>query len=476
MKFAVPGILARDIERRCNLRPVKGLRVVDHAANLRTLEMSVCAIVDVGHLQAVHLLFRDVRDKAQLRSEHVVIGLRNKDANLDSLARVLVAIHRAEGHAVFAVVIERVERARDRITRSAVTQSADFATERRLFGTHRGKLPVRKLFAAVVLERHHRLAEFRRAFQAHAVLAGREPEAHRASRLLVEFRDEFSVCIANEQAAVHILVEFEARACAAQVGHHHIARSREVHVATRVLGAAHRLFGALQRLVECELVGLGQSDLAVTAQVAGAAEPAHQRVREERALQLVAFLARFILRAAGNERVALHVAALVHHERGHRHAALQARDSTRAAGIDNRNLHVGAHRVDALAQFLPGINFVTQTQALLVGMPAVVKEYLVTARSGLALRNPAIKHIELFLEGGHARLLHEYHVARLHAAHLAEHLRKRLRVTFGIAQHRTALPAKVRAHRNHVAVNASVIALLGRIRIRSRSEKKNCNQ
>ena len=438
--------------------------------------MRIRAIVDVGHLQAVHLLFRDVRDKAQLRSEHVVIGLRNKDANLDSLARVLVAIHRAEGHAVFAIVIERVERARDRITRSAVTQSADFATERRLFGTHRGKLPVRKLFATVILERHHSLAEFCRTFQAHRVLAGREPEAHRAARLLVEFRNEFSVCIADEQAAIHVLVEFEARACAAQVGHHHVARSREVHVAARVLGAAHRLLGALESLVKGKLVRFGQSNLSVTAQVAGAAEPAHQRMREEGTLQLVAFLARFVLRAAGNERVTLHVAALVHHERGHRHTALQARDSTRAAGINNCNLHVGTHRVDTLAQFLPGINFITQAQALLVGMPAVVEQHFVAARGILALRDFRIKTVKLLLEGGHARLLHQNHVARLHAAHFAEHLGKGLRIAFRIAQHRPALPAIIRAHRHHVAVDASVIALLGRIRIRSRSEKKNCNQ
>ena len=424
--------------------------------------MSVRAIVDVGHLQAVHLLFRDVRDKAQLRSEHVVIGLRNKDANLDSLARVLVAIHRAEGHAVFAIVIERVKRARDRITRSAVTQSADFATERRLLGTHRGKLPVRKLFAAVILECHHRLAEFRRAFQANGVLSGREPEAHRAACLLVEFRDEFSVCIADEQAAIHIFIEFEASACAAQIRHHHIARSREVHVAARVLGAAHRLLGLLQSLVECELVRFGQSNLAVTTQVTGAAEPAHQRMREERALQLVAFLARFVLRAAGDERIALHVAALVHHERGHRHTALQAGDSTRAAGIDNCNLHVGTHRVDTLAQFLPGINFITQAQALLVGMPAVVEQHLVAARSILALRDFRIKTIKLLLEGGHARLLHQNHVARLHATHFAKHLGKGLRVTFRVAQHRPALPAIIRAYRHHIAVDA-VVTLRGAV-------------
>ena len=133
----------------------------------------------------------------------------------------------------------------------------DFAAKRRTLGRDRCELFLGKTRTVIILERHRSFFVFGGAFQAYTVLSRRETETHRTSLLLVHLGNEFSLVVADKEATVDIVVEFQAGARAAQIRHHHITRSRKVHVTARMLRAAHRRFGFLQGFVESELIGFG---------------------------------------------------------------------------------------------------------------------------------------------------------------------------------------------------------------------------
>ena len=126
-----------------------------------------------------------------------------------------------------------------------------------------------------------------------------------------------------------------------------------------MLRAAHRRFGLLQRLVKCELIGFGQCHFTIATQVASATETANKRMRKERTLEFVAFLAGFILRAARDERITFHVAALIDHKRRHGLTTFHAGNRAGTTSIYHGNLDIGIQSVNAIAQIFPGVSFAT---------------------------------------------------------------------------------------------------------------------
>ena len=409
----------------------------------------------------MHFFTSNVCKKARLGSQHIAVGTRHEQAQLHALAGLMIFIDQVERHAVFSVVVQRVNRIFHGIGAVIVL---DFATERRLLGRDHHELLLRKTRTVIVLKRHRGFLVFGGAFQANAIFSRRETETHRAALLLVHLGNEFSLVVADKEATVDIVVEFQAGARATQIRHHHITRSREVHVAARMLRAAHRRFGFLQGFVESELIGFGQGHLAVAADVTGAAEATHERMSKEGALQLVTLLARFILRAARDKGVAFHVAALVDHERRDSDTALHSRDGARAARINHRNFHVGIQRIDTLAEFLPGVDFFAEAKPLFVGVAAIIHQHFfaeifnrtVTGFSRLCrFRGDKlfVKRIKLLLEALYTRFRDAVHILFRHAAHLRKHFCKGASIRFGITQARTFLAAVIRTHREHVAFN-----------------------
>ena len=294
---------------------------------------------------------------------------------MHALARILVAVVKTKRRARNSVAVKRIQGAFCRIAIGARTSTLDFAAKSRLFDSDRRELLFAETRTVVVIKLNRSFLVFGRAFQAYAVLAGREPEAHGATRFLVKFGDKFTLFVANEQVTVYILVQFQACARAAQIRHHHIPGARQIHVAAGVLGATHGGFGLLESFIEGKLISFRKRHLAITACIARAAKAAHQRMRKERTLEFVAFLARFILSAAGDKGVAFHVAALVDHERRHSDTALRASDSTRAASIDHGNFHVGIQGIHTLAEFFPTINFFAEAKSLFVGVATIVHQH-----------------------------------------------------------------------------------------------------
>ena len=242
-----------------------------------------------------------------------------------------------------------------------------------------------------------------------------------------------------------------------------------------MLCATHGRLGLLQGFVEGELVSFGKRHLAVAARIACAAKATHQRMREEGALQFVAFLARFILRAARDKGVAFHVAALVNHERRDSDTALRARNGARAASVNHGNFHIGMQGIHTLAEFLPAINFFTEAQSLFIGVAAVIHQHFFAGiRIGTLRRLRSlqlfIERIQLALQRGNARFSHAVNILLRHAAHLRKHIRKGAGIAFGIAQHRATLTAVVCTHGKHVTVNRDLA------RIRSGMGVTRCRQ
>ena len=409
-------------------------------------------------MNASHIFTCAVHKQAHLRTDHVVFRLGRKETQLHALARILVAVVKTKRRARNSVAVKRIQGAFCRIAISARTFALDFATESRLFDSNRIELLITETRTVIVIKRNRCFLIFGRTFQAYAVLAGREPEAHGATRFLVKFGDKFTLFVANEQVTVYIFVQVEACARAAQIGHHHIAGTRQVHVAAGVLGATHRSFRFLERFVEGKLISFRKRHLAVTADIARAAKAAHQRVREEGTLEFVAFLARLILSAAGDKGVAFHVAAFVDHERRDSDTALRAGNSTRAASVNHGDFHIGMQGIHTLAEFLPAINFFTEAQSLFISVAAVIHQHFFAGiRIGTLRRLRClqlfIERIQLALQRGNARFRHTVNILLGHAAHLRKHIRKGAGIAFGVTQHRTALTAVIRTHGKHVTVN-----------------------
>ena len=171
-----------------------------------------------------------------------------------------------------------------------------------------------------------------------------------------------------------------------------------------------------------------------------------------------------ILSAAGDKGVAFHVAALVDHERRHSDTALRAGDGARAASIDYSNLHVSIQSVNALAEFLPAVNFFTEAQSLFVGVTAIIHQHFfagicIGALCRLGCGKLFVERFQLRLQSCHARLCHAEHILLRHAPHLRKYIGKGARIAFGIAQHRTALTAVIRTHRKHVTVDCDLAGI-----------------
>ena len=214
-------------------------------------------------------------------------------------------------------MIQRIKRAGNRIPTGAISITANIATRNSLFSSNTLKIDNRYLFTFAIFKRHRNAHVISLLLKFHCIIACRESKTHRASKLFIEFSDKFVIFITDVQTAGNIFVQIKACTCCTQIRHHNITRTRKVHIAARMLCATQRRFRLLQCLIESKLVGFGQSHLSIATQVACATETAHKRVRKERTLELIAFLARFILRAARDKRIALHVTALVNHKSRH---------------------------------------------------------------------------------------------------------------------------------------------------------------
>ena len=178
---------------------------------------------------------------------------------------------------------------------------------------------------------------------------------------------------------------------------------------------------------------------------------------KEGTLQPVAFLAGFILRAAGNKGIALHVGTLVHHKGGHSHAALRTGNGTRTAGVNDSDLYIGMEGIDFCAERLPGEGLLAQTQALFVGVTAVIDQHLVATACRLVLCNLLVQFVNLLLERGNAGFLHLYDVSGLHAAHFLQHVHEGAGIACGIAEGGAALAAVIGAYGQHVAVDLNLL-------------------
>ena len=157
------------------------------------------------------------------------------------------------------------------IAGGAVPATGDFAPEGGLFGYDGAELFLRELGTVIVLQGDARLLVFGRPFQTHAVLAGGKPQVDGATRLLVKFRHQLAPFVTNEQAALHVFADVETSVHAAQIRHHHVAGTGQVHVPAGVLGATHGGFRFLECFIESKLVSFGKGHLAIAADIASPA-------------------------------------------------------------------------------------------------------------------------------------------------------------------------------------------------------------
>ena len=359
-------------------------------------------------------------------------------------------------------MIQRIQGALDGIADSTIF--IQIPAGNRFFRSHLLKALCADVFPLAVHQSHSRFLVFRRAFQAHRVFASRKPKAHGTSGFFVKFRNENAVFIPDKNATIHILIQFQPRAGAAQIRHHHVARAHQIHIPAGVLSAAHGGFRFQKGFVKSELVSFGKGHFPIAARIPCTAKPAHQRMGKEGALQLVAFLAGFVLGAAGNKSVALHITALVHHKSGNGNSALGPDNRSRAARIDNRNFHVGTQGIHPFAKFAPHIKFRTQAESLFVGVAAVIHQHFVPAAIPLCLANHFVQLVKAGVQLGKAGFVHQKYVFLGNAAQFLEHRSKSLSVAFSIAQGGAVLAAVVRADGEDVAFNGS-----GRIRRKSRN-------
>ncbi len=113
-----------------------------------------------------------------------------------------------------------------------------------------------------------------------------EPASSPSSTLLparlAQLGDERAARLAHADAAAELGRQHQARLRGAHVGHHHVARPRQIELVGGVLGAALRALGARQRLLRRELIRLLQGDAPVRLDVGGAAQAGDEVVGEER--------------------------------------------------------------------------------------------------------------------------------------------------------------------------------------------------
>ena len=276
-----------------------------------------------------------------------------------------------------------------------------------------------------------------------AVGAGLEAELDAAPRGLLELDHELIVGVADEAASLEGLREHEPGRRLAHVGHHHVPGARELDVVRRVLGTAARVGRAPERLVEGELVGLVEGDLALAGDVRRAPQPGDQVVGEEAAAEALGLLGDLVGRARREKRVSPHVGGLVGEKRGPPLSALEAGDGARGAGVEHGDAHVGGHRVHLVAQRSVRVAVVPEEEPLLVGVTRVVEEEL-GPPGRLRVRTVGPGSLPQGVEGplqlAHRRLLEQEGVALLDAAELLEDRGESSRVGHRIPQ-RGAIPS-----------------------------------
>ena len=139
-----------------------------------------------------------------------------------------------------------------------------------------------------------------------------------------------------------------------------------------------------------ELVGLGERDHAVAVAIGSAAQRGDEEVREERRADAVGLLRVLVGRARRQEREALDLVRAVAQERRHLRAALHPREAARRAAVDDRDVDVGGHGANALAQPRVVVARAADQDAGLVGVPRVVDDEL-DALAALALVAHALR-------------------------------------------------------------------------------------
>jgi len=205
-----------------------------------------------------------------------------------------------------------------------------------------------------------------------------------------------------------------------------------------MLGAAAGVDCASQRLVEGELVGLVQRDLAVVGDVGGPPQAGGQVVGEEAAAEGLGFLGDLVRRARCEEGVTPHVRRLVGKERRAALPALEAGDGPRGARIENRDPDVRGDGVHLVPQRAVRVAVVSEEQALLVGVARVVEEKLrapgCPVGIGAVGEGELAQRLERVLERPGRRLLEQDRVSLVDAAELLEDGREPLGVGHREAQ------------------------------------------
>src|SRR5574344_1324164 len=426
--------------RHTDLRPVHFLSDIQSRRNLRAFDVSRI-IQRNGSLNASGTFLSDVCKQTQLQAQKRTVRLGHKQSEHHALARFSFDVEQINAPARFSILLQGIK--------SIVSVSARC---RALHGDFRKSVRSERR-APVLRERHIRGRCLGRAFHLHAVNAPSKPELKLAATHLAEFRDKRPGCIADEHASFDVRAEHEPGGSSTDIRHHHVTRAREVHIPARMLHAAESRLRILKRFVERELIRLRKRHLAVSGNIARAAEPAHQGLRKERAAQTIALLAGFILRARSDERIALHIARSVRHESRDGDTALDPGNRAGAAGVNHGNFHIRMERVNAFAERAPAVKFIPYTEPAFIRVPAVIEEYFL-ARTAF-LRELFIKCIEFILYCLHGRIAQKHFVQTRDAAHFHKHLGKSRSVALRIAEHGAVVSAVVRAHGEKIAFDGN---------------------
>jgi hypothetical protein len=227
-----------------------------------------------------------------------------------------------------------------------------------------------------------------------------------------------------------------------------------------------RVLRAAERLLVRELVRLGQRDLAVAVAIGSAAQRCDEEVREERRADAIGFLRVFVFGARRQECKALDLVRRVLQKRRDLRAALDAREAPRGTAVDDRDVNIGGHRANALAQPRVVVARAADQNARFVRVTRVVDDEL-DALTLLALVFDALREIiERVVERLFVGLFELREVGLVHATELAQHVGDRRCVMPRIAQLLAAgATARVAADDERIATKRR-LAARGCLRVR----------
>ena len=209
------------------------------------------------------------------------------------------------------------------------------------------------------------------------VLATGQGDFRAAPLQLVDLGDEeLSIEVDDEVAALEVTGEFDDDVGATWRGQHDVAGSLEVKRVGGVLGAGPGGRGGGDGAAVGVGIGLVEGDLAVAVAVGVAAQAGGQVVGEEAALDLVAFLADFVGRGAGDDDLSRRRQLLIDlDDEGRRQGcSLVAGHGAGAAGVDEGQPHVASGVVQQGPQLRHREGLVAQAQATVLGVARVVDE------------------------------------------------------------------------------------------------------